>query len=184
MVSPLIANSESLFILISWFLGAVFAAYRIATSSPIWFDCFLPGTHITMFCGLWAPYHTPLPALASSVLLLTHELSVYIRSSVLRWVLFIGSSNIDTFRRFSWSVNILIDSFRFLSSLVIIMVIPSLRFSPVVVGILLFLFSWVLWSSGLHLRARASSSFLAVLRHLFGCVHLCNKAFMHSKHVQ
>ena len=51
LVSLLIVNSESLLIPSGLFPRAFLMAYMIASSSPIWFDCFFLDTRIAMFRG-------------------------------------------------------------------------------------------------------------------------------------
>ena len=57
LVSPSIANLESLLILSGRFPGVSFITRRIASSSATWLDCFVPGTRIATFHGSPVPYH-------------------------------------------------------------------------------------------------------------------------------
>ena len=49
----------------------------MAASSPIWFDCWVPGTLTTLFLGSFSPNQIPLPQVASSLLFLLQLPSVY-----------------------------------------------------------------------------------------------------------
>ena len=88
-----------------------------------------------------------------------------------------------TLSRFSHCVNILIECFRFVASLVVFMVMPlSLSSLTGIRG-------WVPLSglylpSGLHFGAKVLSNFLVVSRHFCGCVQPRFDASLHDTHTQ
>lgn len=69
---------ESVLIDIAWSGGAVRMAWRMAYSSPVWFDWWGPGTLRLALRGSFTPYQMPLPAWAVVSPFLEQDLSVYI----------------------------------------------------------------------------------------------------------
>ena len=64
--------------MVSGIVGSVcWRAITMAASSPIWFDCWVPGILTALFLGSFSPNHIPLPQVASSLLFLLRLPSVY-----------------------------------------------------------------------------------------------------------
>lgn len=75
-MSPFIAYIESVIICIFSSSLVRSRALVMACSSPIWFDCVVPGTLVARFFGLFSPKYTPLLAMAVRVPLFVHPPSV------------------------------------------------------------------------------------------------------------
>ena len=64
--------------MVSGIVGSVcWRAITMAASSPIWFDCWVPGILTALFLGSFSPNHIPLPQVASSLPFLLQLPSVY-----------------------------------------------------------------------------------------------------------
>ena len=75
-VRPFMAYMESVMIFRGMNFGMVLAAFRIATTSPTWFDWWVPGILRAVFAKWSDSNHIPLPQRAFNFLLLKQALSV------------------------------------------------------------------------------------------------------------